>query len=102
MAWTDLSTGEDWTPVSVVNEYITSLRERQRLLGDTQTTLVVAGDDIQDHDFWAAIQNFFINGYYKFVDPNTAIVGSATTDVDDFLYVDAAALYTEAGLGSGF
>ena len=96
--FTNITAGTDWQDVDVVNEYFTSLRERQWLLDQTADSLKIVGDDIQAASVWSGIQNWIISNYDEFVNDSEVIQGDADDDPTSFNYVSLTAFYAQAGL----
>jgi len=67
-AFTTIDSSADITHVDVLNELVGGISERAQALGQSAWTLVSAGDDIQDKDFWYDLQEWIETYCTSFVD----------------------------------
>lgn len=107
MAWADpiAATGNDWQDLSVVNDLIEALNERREAVGFSAHAAAVAGDDAQDHTFWADLQSAVIGTCIRFTNPDTMDVtpGSIPANFTDAIdwggtTFTKATLFTAAGI----
>jgi len=104
-----------WSKATYVNEYITSLREREDLLDQSHMPLTGIGtgyavayddDDVQNHELWSDIQGWVRLNYHLFMDEGgSGIQDSTETEPWSFRYPDDDGdpdeikhFYEEAGL----
>jgi hypothetical protein len=82
--------------VDLLNEIIDALSERRQVLGQGAATQVVAGDDIQDVNFWLGLQQWIETYCTSFVDHTATIDGAASIP-----FFTLASFRSAAGLPAG-
>jgi hypothetical protein len=92
--------GLDWQHVDFINELLTSMRERQELISQSQAALASVGTDISSAAFWAILQNWVLSNYDEFIDEGVTIDENTTASFASFNYQSLADFYSEAGINA--